>query len=189
MSSKQHLENEQGVLKSVSNGDSRAFRSLYIHYYNRLFQFAMLFLRSEPASEDVVADVFFNIWKSRSMLTDIPNFQAYIYQAVRNGCLNVLKSGYVSKRSELPAAGLQIEISSESPLEELSYKELRNVIQHAVDALPERCRMVFKMAKEDDMSQQEIANALDIQLCTVQRQMLLAKSKIKQAIQPFLEKK
>lgn len=188
MNSYQRIENEQQILKKVSKGDSQSFRTLYMHYYNRLFQFALLFLHSEPASEDVVEDIFFNIWKDRGTLTDIPNFQAYIYQAVRNGCLNVLKSGYVSKRDELPETELQVKIASDSPLDELAYKELSNAVQQAVDALPERCRIIFKMAKEDDMSQQEIADALNVQLCTVQRQILLAKDKIKQAISPFLEK-
>lgn len=189
MSSNQRLENEQQILKKVSWGDSQAFRTLYLYYYNRLFQFSMMFLCSEPASEDVVEDVFFNIWKDRKSLTTIANFQTYIYQAVRNGCLNVLKSGYVSKRDELPESELQVKTSSDSPLDELTYKELNEAVQQAVNALPERCRIVFKMAKEDDMSQQEIADALGVQLCTVQRQILLAKDKIKQAISPFLEKK
>ncbi len=189
MNSNQRIENEQQILKKVSGGDSQAFRTLYLYYYNRLFQFSMMFLCSEPASEDVVQDVFFNIWKDRKALTTIPNFQAYIYQAVRNGCLNVLKSGYVSKRDELPEAELQVRVSPDSPLDELTYKELNGAVQEAINALPERCRIVFKMAKEDDMSQQEIADVLGIQLCTVQRQILLAKDKIKQAILPFWEKK
>ena len=182
MSSNQRLENEQQILKKVSWGDSQAFRTLYLYYYNRLFQFSMMFLCSEPASEDVVEDVFFNIWKDRKSLTTIANFQTYIYQAVRNGCLNVLKSGYVSKRDELPETEFQVKTSLDSPLEELTYKELNEAVLKAVNSLPERCRIIFKMAKEDNMCQQEIADALDIQLCTVQRQILLAKDKIKQAI-------
>ena len=187
MNSHQRIENEQQILKKVSKGDTQAFRTLYMYYYNRLFQFAILFLRSEPASEDVIEDVFFNIWKDRDTLTDIPNFQAYIYQAVRNGCLNVLKSGYVSKRDELPETELQVKIAPDSPLDELTYKELNNAIQQAINALPERCRIIFKMAKEDDMSHREIAEALSIKICTVERQLLLAKDKIKQSIKPFTE--
>ena len=102
MSNKQRISNEQEILKLVSEGDSKAFRTLYMHYYDRLFNFAMLFLHSEAACEDVIGDVFFVLWKDRSMLTAIPNFHPYIYQAVRNGCLNVLKSGYISKRDDLP---------------------------------------------------------------------------------------
>lgn len=184
----QRIENESQILKLVSEGDSQAFRTLYMHYYNRLFNFAMMFLHSEAASEDVVEDVFFILWKDRSMLTAIPNFHPYIYQAVRNGCLNVLKSGYISKRDELPDTELQINISTETPLDDLSYKELHKAVKQAIISLPERCRLIFKMAKEDEMNHREIAETLNVKLCTVERQLLLAKAKIKEAIKPFLEK-
>jgi RNA polymerase sigma-70 factor (family 1) len=188
MNNKQRIENEQQILKLISEGDSQAFRTLYMHYYNRLFQFAIMFLHSEDASEDVVEDVFFILWKERSMLTAIPNFHAYIYQSVRNGCLNVLKSGYISKRDDIPEHELQIKISDNTPLDELSYKELHTTITKTINALPERCRIIFKMAKDDELSHREIAEALSIKICTVERQLLLAKNKIKQAIKPFLEK-
>ena len=149
MNKNQRIENEGQILKLVSEGDSQAFRTLYMHYYDRLFNFAMLFLHSEAASEDVIGDVFFVIWKERSMLTSIPNFHPYIYQAVRNGCLNVLKSGYISKRDDIPDTELQINISTETPLDELSYKELHHAVKQAIISLPERCRIIFKMAKED----------------------------------------
>ena len=188
MNNPQRISNEQEILKLVSEGNSDAFRTLYMHYYDRLFQFAMMFLRSEPASEDVVEDVFYNLWKDRHMLTSIPNFHPYIYQAIRNGCLNVLKSGYISKRDDIPETELQVSISTHTPLDELSYKELHKAVKEAITALPEHCRIIFKMAKEDEMSHREIAEALDVKVCTVERQILIAKAKIKEAIQPFLEK-
>ena len=187
MSEKRRLENEEQILKQVSEGDSQAFRTLYLHYYDRLFQFAMLFLQSEDASEDVVEDVFFILWRDRDILKSIPKFQAYIYQAVRNGCYNVLKSGYIAKRGEMPEMEVSIRIS-ESPLDELAYKELYTAVKEAVGSLPDRCRTIFKMSREDEMSHREIAEALNVKICTVERQILLAKAKLKQALEPFLEK-
>ena len=188
MNNKQRISNEQEILKRVSEGDARAFRTLYMHYYNRLFNFAMLFLHSEAACEDVIGDVFFVLWKDRSMLTAIPNFHPYIYQAVRNGCLNVLKSGYISKRDDISEAEFEISIATQNPLDELSYKELHHAVRLAISLLPERCRIIFRMAKEDEMNHREIAEALNVKLCTVERQLLIAKAKIKEAIKPFLEK-
>ena len=187
MNSNQRTEDEYLILEQLSKGNSEAFRKLYLFYYDRLFRFAPTFLHSEPASEDVISDVFFNLWKDRYTLPFIPNFQAYLYQAVRNGCLNVLKSGYVSKRDELPDTELQVTVSSDSPLEELAYKELTEAIAKAVVSLPERCRLIFLMAKEDGMNHKEIAEALNVKLCTVERQLLLAKSKIRKFIEPFLD--
>ena len=180
MNNKQRISNEQEILKLVSEGDSKAFRTLYMHYYDRLFNFAMLFLHSEAACEDVIGDVFFVLWKDRSMLTAIPNF--------RNGCLNVLKSGYISKRDDIPETELQISITTQNPLDELSYKELQHAVKQAISSLPDRCRIIFRMAKEDEMNHREIAEALNVKLCTVERQLLLAKAKIKESIKPFLEK-
>lgn len=188
MNNNRRMENEHQILKLVAEGDSQAFRTLYMHYYDRLFQFAMMFLHSEAASEDVIADVFFNLWKDRSTLTSIPNFHPYIYQAVRYGCLNVLKSGYISRRADIPETELQINISSENPFDELTYKELHKAIAHAITSLPERCRVIFKMAKEDEMNHQEIADILNVKRCTVERQLILAKEKIKSSIKQFLEK-
>ncbi|MGI6794911.1 RNA polymerase sigma-70 factor [Bacteroides sp. KG68] len=187
MNSNQRTEDEYLILEQLSKGNSEAFRKLYLFYYDRLFRFALTFLHSEPASEDVISDVFFNLWRDRYTLPFIPNLQAYLYQAVRNGCLNVLKSGYVSKRDELPDTELQVTVSSDSPLEELAYKELTEAIAKAVVSLPERCRLIFLMAKEDGMNHKEIAEALNVKLCTVERQLLLAKSKIRKFIEPFLD--
>lgn len=187
MNSNQRTEDEYLILEQLSKGNSEAFRKLYLFYYDRLFRFALTFLHSEPASEDVISDVFFNLWRDRYTLPFIPNLQAYLYQAVRNGCLNVLKSGYVSKRDELPDTELQVTVSSDSPLEQLAYKELTEAIAKAVVSLPERCRLIFLMAKEDGMNHKEIAEALNVKLCTVERQLLLAKSKIRKFIEPFLD--
>lgn len=188
MNDKHRIENERQILKSISEGDAHAFRTLYIHYYNRLFQFAMTFLHSEPASEDVVEDVFFNLWKDKHTLANIPNFHAYIYSSTRYGCLNVLKSGYVSKREDVSESELQVSVSPDNPLDELTYNELCGAIRQAVISLPEKRRIIFKMAKEDELSHREIAEILQIQVCTVERQLLLAKDIIKKAIAPFLEK-
>ncbi len=182
-------KDEKQLLKELTGGVSNAFRELYLRYYDRLYQFAVMFLSSEMAAEDIVENVFYNVWKNRETIGLVSNFQAYLYQAVRNGCINVLKSGYVSRKDEMPQDYLQVTVATDSPLDELTYKELHAAVQKAVNSLPTRCRLVFKMAKEDGMSQQEIADALNVQLSTVQRQIFLAKKKIKIAIKPYLEKK
>ena len=183
------MENEQSLLVQVAEGNEQAFGTLYRYYYNRLFQFARLFLESEDASEDVVEDVFFMVWKERSMLVNIPNFHAFVYQSVRNACLNTLKSGYVSKREELSGAECEARFSADTPLDELMRKELCQLLNETINGLPDRCRIVFRMAKEDGMSHREIADILNIQVCTVERQLLLAKSKIKQILGPLFKKK
>lgn len=182
-----NLENEDLILKDISNGNPDAFRILYLYYYDRLFQFAMMFLGSDSASEDVVEDVFFILWRDRSTLPSIINFQSYIYQSVKNGCLNVLKSGYISKRDYTLITDLQLTSSTESPLDVLTHQELNKAIQKAVNQLPDRCKIIFKMAKEDELSHKQIAEILNVKASTVARQILLAKDKIRQSLVVFLK--
>ncbi|MDR0938831.1 MAG: RNA polymerase sigma-70 factor [Mediterranea sp.] len=181
--------NESEALRLVALGDADAFRSLYLYYYDRLFRFAMGFLRSEAASEDVVSDVFFNLWQDRLRLSSIPRFRPYIYTSVRNACLNVLKSHQVSRRDDLRPDEVepQVEIPANTPFDYLSYKELADAVLRAVDALPERCRMVFKLRQEDELSHQEIARVMGITVRTVERQIMLAKEKIRQALRGYKE--
>ena len=162
------------VLRQVTEGNEEAFQQLYLHYHDRLFQFARMYLHQQQAAEDVVADLFFQLWKSRGMLGGIENFNAYIYRAVRNSCTNYLLSGYRNRMSGFTQVQLQVSIDPAVPADE------------AVDF--ERCRIIFKLAKEDGMSHREIAAALDISPSTVEGQLAIAMRRLKAAAAPFLKK-
>lgn len=186
---KPNSDTERQLLENISNGDSQAFSTLYLHFYNRLFQFALMFLNSEQSAEDVIEDLFFMIWEDRKTISNVSNIQSFLYKSVRNACLNILKSSYVSKRVFNPFTELEVTTTYENPIEELNFKELNNALQETVNRLPEKCKLIFKMAKEDEMNHQEIADILGVKVCTVDRQLLLAKEKIKKALKPYLEEK
>lgn len=78
------------VLRQVTEGTKRHSSNLYLHYHDRLFQFARMYLHQQQAAEDVVADLFFNCGKAAECSAASKNFNAYIYRAVRNSCTNYL---------------------------------------------------------------------------------------------------
>lgn len=97
------------------------------------------------------------------MLGGIENFNAYIYRAVRNSCTNYLLSGYRNRMSGFTQVQLQVCIDPAVPADEaVDFQLLNSALTDAVEQLPERCRIIFKLAKEDGMSHREIAAALDI---------------------------
>lgn len=177
------------VLRQVTEGNEEAFQQLYLHYHDRLFQFARMYLHQQQAAEDVVADLFFQLWKSRGMLGGIENFNAYIYRAVRNSCTNYLLSGYRNRMSGFTQVQLQVCIDPAVPADEaVDFQLLNSALTDAVEQLPERCRIIFKLAKEDGMSHREIAAALDISPSTVEGQLAIAMRRLKAAAAPFLKK-
>ena len=160
-----------------------------VTYHDRLFQFARMYLHQQQAAEDVVADLFFQLWKSRGMLGGIENFNAYIYRAVRNSCTNYLLSGYRNRMSGFTQVQLQVSIDPAVPADEaVDFQLLNSALTDAVEQLPERCRIIFKLAKEDGMSHREIAAALDISPSTVEGQLAIAMRRLKAAAAPFLKK-
>ena len=114
------------VLRQVTEGNEEAFQQLYLHYHDRLFQFARMYLHQQQAAEDVVADLFFQLWKSRGMLGGIENFNAYIYRAVRNSCTNYLLSGYRNRMSGFTQVQLQVSIDPAVPADEADDVQLQN---------------------------------------------------------------
>ena len=150
------------VLRQVTEGNEEAFQQLYLHYHDRLFQFARMYLHQQQAAEDVVADLFFQLWKSRGMLGGIENFNAYIYRAVRNSCTNYLLSGYRNRMSGFTQVQLQVSIDPAVPADEaVDFQLLNSALTDAVEQLPERCRIIFKLAKEDGTSDFPVTGTSD----------------------------
>lgn len=177
------------ALQQISAGSEQAFQTLYLHYHDRLFQFARMLLHNQQAAEDVVSDLFFQLWKSREMLASIDNFNAYVYRAVRNSCTNYLLSGYRNRISDFTQTQLQVSVDESVPAdEEVDFQLLNRALTDAVEQLPERCRIIFKLAKEDGMSHRDIAAALDISVSTVEGQLAIAMRRLKAAAAPFLKK-
>lgn len=185
----QESDAELSMLRQMAAGDKSAFERLYRRYYDSMFWFARQMLGSADAAEDVVEDVFVMVWSSRSAMTNISNFKAFAYSSVRNACLNVLKSSFVAKRDSMAEGDLLVRPAESDPLDGMLRKELLEAIQGAINGLPPRCRIIFKMAKEDGMAHRDIATALGVTVSTVERQLLLAKDKIRRAIEPLTEKK
>lgn len=176
------------LLQRISNNDEKAFRELYYLYYEKLFSFARWYISSAEVVEDVISDVFFNLWKERSTIVSITYFETYIYAAVKNGCFNILKSSY-HQRVNLTVDKLNMEayVDPDSPDDKVMYNQLNEAITSAINNLPERCRLIFKLVKEDNLKYKEIAEILDISPRTVETQVAIALKKIEQELVPFLE--
>ena len=72
--------------------------------------------------------------------------------------------------------------------EEVDYQMLNQALSDAVENLPERCRQIFKLSREDGLSHREIASILEITVTTVEGQLAIAKRRLKAAAAPFLKK-
>jgi RNA polymerase sigma-70 factor, ECF subfamily len=160
---------EQKWVERIRTGDEKAFAALFNRHYGRLHQFAGRIARDSQAAEDIVQEVFVKLWTARENLTIKSNVRAYLYKAVYNRALNNLQHRRVelcySENAQLYAS------SPETPDEILHAGEFERAVNRAVDELPEACREVFLLRKQDGLSYAEIAAVRGISVNTVKTQL------------------
>ena len=176
------LKNEssiQELLKRISrNNDELAFRQLYELFTPGLLRFSFSFLKKKELSEEVVSDVFFNVWVHRRKMQDIENIKAYLFTSTRNTALNCLNKEKRQKAIQLDDLSVPLQIDEICPESELISKELKEAIGRAIDHLPERCKLIYSLAKIDQLKYKEIAQILDISVKTIDHQVTIAIKKI-----------
>lgn len=161
---------DKKILKHIKTGDIKQFELLFKEYYEMLCQFAIKYVKNTEESEGVVQDTFYNIWKNKEKLNITTSFKSYLFSAVRNNCLQVLRTRSLDIKYENYYKSHYVN-ESINPSDELNAKELSKVINNALNSLPERCRQIFKMSRYEGLKYHEIAEKLSISIKTVEANM------------------
>jgi RNA polymerase sigma-70 factor (ECF subfamily) len=174
--------NDSGIAARIRAGDESAFSKLFETYAETLLDFAFGFVGDENLSEDIIQEVFINVWRNRDRIKPELSLKAYLYKAVRNQALKVLRHDKVERGATGYLQSLYY--STDNPDEEYHQVELTILLERTIQDLPERCRTVFLMSKFDGLSYQEIAKVLDISVNTVKTQMGRAFTAIRRNLLP-----
>lgn len=164
-----HIDESQLVLQLI-DGNEQAFCELYAAYKERLLFFVLKFLKSTEYAEDILQDVFTNIWQGRRLINpDIP-FSAYVYAIVKNRVLNEIRD--MEKRHALKEHLLQHAVDyTDATRHEIMSKDLMAIIQKAFDSMTVRQQEIFRLSREGQFSYKEIAVQLGISVNTVHEHM------------------
>ncbi|MFK8161834.1 MAG: RNA polymerase sigma-70 factor [Lewinella sp.] len=164
---------DQDLIIRLRAGESTALDELFRRYYVDLCRTALRFVNDEQEAEDIVQNLFISLWEKRaSQQENLGSVGPYLRRAVRNRSLNYLRD---QKRIPIDEGDVPETLAAKDFADdELTQDELRDRIHTAIDALPERCRLVFVMSKLEDMTHKEIAGALEISPKTVENQMTRA---------------
>lgn len=163
-----------------------AFREFYEQYAFPLLQFAYALLKDRELSEEVVNDVFLSIWKKGSDLGGIRRIYPYLCQAVKHRALDYLSAS--RKKKDWSSLDLLEEhiVFAMNPEHILLNKELGVRLGQAIQNLPPRCRIIFRLAKEDGLKAREVAALLDISVRTVEAQLAIALKRIGESLLPYM---
>ena len=177
----QPLNDINGLLLKVSQGDEQAFALLFNTYKNTLGGYILRITEQDDLVQEIVQDVFLKIWLNRSSLTDIECFKAYLLVVARNHAFNCLKKmARERKREEIwMETALAQQVTNEEETSALDYGEM---IDAVIELLPPQQKKVYLLSHMAGMKHKEIARELNIATETVKKHMLLALRFIKNNI-------
>jgi|HubBroStandDraft_6_1064221.scaffolds.fasta_scaffold1079129_1 RNA polymerase sigma-70 factor (family 1) len=173
------------IQQRAAAGDEEAFKKIYYHFYKKLYLFSLALVKTKEAAEEIAEDVFIKIWQHKENLSTINNLRVYLYIATKNTALNYLAKKAKENLIE-PFDNINIDLykSSITPEELMITSEMYRKIQEQVEALPPRCKMIFKLIREDGLKYKEVSDILNISVNTIDVQIAIAIKKIAIALKP-----
>ncbi len=167
--------------KFLDQKDVDAFQKVYHHYYKSLCFFAVDYVNDDALAEDLVQEVFAQIWEKPPVLETPKKLQAYLYSMVRNRCLNQMRSD--THHLNYQENNANTEDFDEDESLRLIKAEVYREIMDSIDKLPDRAREVFKLSYLTQLREQEIAERLNISVNSVkthkQRARAILKNELK----------
>ncbi len=171
-----------GLQQRIYNNEQPAYKELFELFYNKLFRLAFMITKSRELSEEIVSDVFIAIWKRREDVLKIQNLRLYLYVSVKNTSFNYLAQ--LTKANIVSLEDIDFEPLQpfSNPEDLLVTKEMNQQLYKAIQSLPPRCRIIFKLVKEDGLSYKEAAELLNLSTGTIDNQLVLAIKKLSKAL-------
>lgn len=151
--------------------DEHAFEELMRRYYPGLLSFSNSIIQDKCISEELLNDIFVKVWENRVMLPAIKNLSHYLYTSARHACFHYIRSKKKFSIVELNDDALFL---FTPPEPNLISKENLAKINSAISGLPPRCRLIFRLIKEEGLKYEEVAQLLGLSVKTVNTQMYIA---------------
>lgn len=167
----------------LAGGSQLALKQLYDAFGERLLHFAFAIIHNKQLAEEIVADVFIQIWQKRERVARLEHFTWYLYVTTKHISLNYLRRERRQKHFDIDAVMLPYYVIEPSAVSNLASAELLQQVTKAINNLPPKCRLIFKLIKEDGLTHKKVAELLNLSIKTVENQMGIALKKLYAAVQ------
>jgi RNA polymerase sigma-70 factor (ECF subfamily) len=173
------------LFRKIKLRERSAFDTLFRKYYTRLCRFSCAFCLSQEDAEESIQEMFIHLWEKAPVINVDTSVKAYLYTSARNHTLNLM----TGQRTELRYRSEYSELASDDGHDErLSDTEISELIGQGVKVLPEKCREIFILCKQEGLTYEEIATWLNVSEKTVENQMGIALHKLRDFLRPKLQK-
>lgn len=170
---------EKILFNEIRNRNRKVFEAFFREYYPFLTKFAEGFVFDKHVSEDIVQNLFVSFWENSKRIKIETSIKSYLYQSVKNRCLNYLRDLHVQDKNKLLYIEASLNSDDPSSWQEI---DLTRKIQDAIDSLPPQMKELFKMKYLQGAKTKEIAEAKGISENTIKTQLQRAKEKLRKKL-------
>lgn len=179
------IEQDHEWAAAIRAGDAAAFERLFRRYYEELVPFVLHYVKKPEIAEELVQDIFYNIWRSRHRWNPRGTLTAYLFGAARNNSLKYLKRRRVLVRLREDLGEWKLTASA-NPHRDVEHQDFKQALRHAIDALPARRRQVYLLSREQGLTYAEIAAVMNISVNTVENHMVKAMKSLRERLSTYL---
>lgn len=174
------LYDEQELLAKLQSGDHAAFGKIYGIYSRRIYLNTLKLVKDEDEAQEILQDVFIRIWNARETIDPSKPFSSFLFSIARNLIRDFFRRAARDNRMRqlLAERGSELYDHIESALD---HKETSEILQRAIDALPQQRKMIFTLCRMEGKSYEEVAAIMGISVSTVGNQLTKATKTVRQA--------
>lgn len=172
------LISDSKLWAAVRMNDQLAFNELFNRYWIRVYKVALSSLKDQEASEEVVHDVFLNIWNRRESL-EINSFPNFLHAAIKYQIYNRRRASKLPLVYKPDYADLDRAFELNLGESNILQTEIQNKLKNYLNLLPKRCHEIFHMSRLEHLSNQEIADCLGVSKRTIENQLCIAVKHLK----------
>lgn len=181
---KRNFKNDTEALLQMAGGDMAAYRYLFDHHFTDLCNFLLIYLHSKELAEEIALEIFTYIWEKRETLQIKATFKSFLFSSAKNRAI----SQYRKEQKKMFTSinfGQSVFRDDASSQQLMENNELREIINTAIDKLPEKSKQIYQLAWEENLSHKEIAEQLGITPKTVENHVGIALRKLRESLKPY----
>ncbi|MGC1630769.1 MAG: RNA polymerase sigma-70 factor [Gelidibacter sp.] len=165
--------------QNFKTGNEAAFNYFFQKHHNALVGFCINFLYDKDKSSSIAQEAFISLWQNKEKVETINGVKAFLYTSAKSKCLNILrhekivlkhKNSTIQEKERL----LNIEVLKAFEFDSLTFKELQETIDKAIEELPDKTKEVFIKSRFENKKNKEIAMEMEFSVKSVEAHMTKA---------------
>ncbi|MGL4994497.1 MAG: RNA polymerase sigma factor [Bacteroidales bacterium] len=179
------------TINKLNNGDEDAFSEIFNLYAKRLHRFAYEYVVDVDECDDIIQNCFIKLWEARESIVSDDHLEGFLVTTTRNFALSHLRklqvrSSYVQQsRSKVTENEINLMALEDLDVESVTFKEMRTIVDNSIASLPEECKQVFLLSRQDELTYKEISSKVGVSVRTVERRISQALMLLRRDLKEF----